>query len=814
MRMSTKFIQAVKFLLYLLCYCVVATAQTSTNSPGAGSQSATAQASGSHTGAADPNATGFPHDRTAPPSSIPAPETETAPLWNGYETHFAVEFGGRALSTTGNADVYATFVNLQPGVRLVDESLEMHSVNHNGWFFDDLMESSFGVGGDPNEAIHLRASKHHWYDFDGSWRRDINFWDYNLLGNPLNPPTSTPFIPINVSPKLLDLSRRMLDFDLRLFPDSAVQFVLGYSHYDNGGPSLTAVHVGTEAPLFQEWRDIGDSYRFGISWRPVERTRVTFDEFYRHQKSDTNDFLNSFPYLLPNGTPVNLGLTFNTAGRTPCATPFAGPFANPTCNLFTGYSNVAPYSTDIPTEQLSFQMNPFERLHVSGRASYTWAQTNVSRTQELFEGLETRTGSRESLETGSGFSIQQITTSADAGITYDITEKLSLEDQFRWYYYRIPSSSSLLQTYSFGATALSPVNAFSPATCLPPYTGPGCPFHSFGSPADASTNVYSTFQAQNQKRNSIELHDDFSTKFTGYIGYKFERQDFQLNFNQTTLSSYYPILAIRGGCTPPFSPGGICQTFAYSPSTTPLQINTQGGVGGFAAQPFAGLRLNADVEIDYADNVFTNIMPRHRQLYRARAVYKPRRWVNVSANARIEEMRDLAYGLGNLQHNRSFSFATAVTPSPRWGVDVNYTYEDLFTNLNVCFVQTPAPAFATITPLCGASYLTAASFYHNYDNFGSANLMLRPITRTTLTLGYAITSTTGANLLLNPYAPLGPTETNYHLPSAALAVDLAKHLALKAGWNLYDYKEKSPPGPVAPRNFRANLITIALRYAM
>ena len=117
-------------------------------------------------------------------------------------------------------DVYATFVNLQPGVRLLDQSLEMHSTNHNGSLFDDLSESSFGLGGDPNEVVRLRASKHHWYDFTGSWRRDINFWDYNLLGNPLNPPTNTPFIPINVSP---DTARSVAQ-DVGSEPDVAARF--------------------------------------------------------------------------------------------------------------------------------------------------------------------------------------------------------------------------------------------------------------------------------------------------------------------------------------------------------------------------------------------------------------------------------------------------------------------------------------------------------------------------------------------------------------------------------------------------------------
>ncbi len=279
------------------------------------------------------------------------------------------------------------------------------------------------------------------------------------------------------------------------------------------------------------------------------------------------------------------------------------------------------------------------------------------------------------------------------------------------------------------------------------------------------------------------------------------------------LSTYFPTLPLRGGCTAALV-NGTCQASANTISNAGVEINTHAGLIGIAAQPVHNLRLNADMEIDYADNVFTNIQPRHMQLYRAKAIYTPKRWLDLDATARVQEMRDLAYGLGNLQHNRNFSFGAVLPFSPRWGVDVHYTYDDFLTNLNICFSETPTPAFATTTPICPVGYLTTNSYYHDIDHFGSANLMMKPVARATISAGYTITSTTGSNLLLNPYAPLGPAAINYHLPTAAIAVDVAKHLTFKGGWNLYDYDEKSPPGPVAPRNFRANVLSVSLRYAM
>lgn len=755
----------------------------------------------------DLNAPQFPHDAKNPPSDVIPSESETPALWDGYETHYAVEFGGRALSQSGNSDVYATFVNLQSGVRLLDQSIDMHSLDHNGFLFDDLTESSFGLGGDPNEVIRLRASKHHWYDLTGSWRRDINFWDYNLLGNPLNPPGHQQ---VDVSPALLDLSRKMLDVDLTLLPQSKLSFVLGYSRYDNGGPSLTTVHEGTEAELFQQWHDVSDAYHFGISWKPAERTRLSYDQFYTHDRSDTNDYLNTFPNALSNGTPVNLGIT--SSSSSPCATPFIGGFANPSCNLYTGYSNIAPYYTNIPTEQLGFETSYFRRLQITGRASYTGAETRLPNSEEMFTGLVTRTDEVAGVLTGSA-SIQEITTSADLGITYDITDRLWLDDNFRWYAYRIPSGASFLQTYLFSTSALIPPNTFPSASCPPPYTGSGCPVHAAGSSADSTTTDYSMFQSQNQKKNTIQLHYNIAKNVSGYIGYRFEQQDIVVDGTTQALMQYFPDRPHRGGCTSALV-NGVCSDTSDTVSTAGVQINTQSGLIGIAAQPIRNLRLNGDMEFDYADNIFTNIMPRHMQLYRGKAIYTPRKWLDLDANVRIQNMRNLADGLGNLQHNRSASVGAVFPISPRFGVSLHYNYDNFLSNLNICFNETPTPAFATVSPICPVGYLTTLSYYHNTDNFGTASLMVKPLSRVTLTGGFTFTSTTGSNLLLSPYAPLGPAAINYYLPIAAVAVDVAKHLTLKAGWNFYDYDEKSQPLAVAPRNFRANLISLSVRYAM
>jgi hypothetical protein len=224
--------------------------------------------------------------------------------------------------------------------------------------------------------------------------------------------------------------------------------------------------------------------------------------------------------------------------------------------------------------------------------------------------------------------------------------------------------------------------------------------------------------------------------------------------------------------------------------------------------------LNADAEISYADNVFTDIQPRHSQLYRWKAIYSPAKWLNLNASARVQEMKDLDASLGNLQHNRSFSFGVVLPFSAHWGFDASYNYNNLLTNMNICFAETPTPSFASTSALCATGYLMALSYYRDIEHFGTANVVFKPTLRVTISAGYTITSTNGATLLLDPLAPLGPVAINYHLPTASVALGLVKHVTFKGGWNLFDYVEKSPAGPVAPRSFEANVLSVSLRYSM
>jgi hypothetical protein len=749
-------------------------------------------------------------------------DTEKNPEnWGGYEVQQAAEFGGRISNFSGSQGLWDTFVNLGSGPRLMEYTLDMRSPTHTGQLFDEFHLSNFGYGGDPNNVSRLRISKGALYDFGANFHRDQNIFDYDLLANPLNPSTSTPNVPILNSPHEFLTTRRMTDVNLALFPLAPVRVKMGWSRVVNEGSTFSTVHEGTEGLLFQPTLNTSDSFTLGVSFHVLPKTNISYDLFYTYFKGDTSAQLATAgqsaqfgipSFSLAGGLPVNLGLPFNTAAAQPCTTPvLASGFANPSCNGFFSYSRVGNVRTSYPTQQVSFQSNYFKRADFSGRVSYSDANSDNPAFAENFAGLITRTAQRNFSQTGSSLA-KRITLSGDFGLTYRISDKLRLVDNFRYDDFRIPTSWNYTTTSLFAATLLSTPNSFNSASCPAPFTAPTCPQHTASSGADLVQDFVNQFTRQQSKINTFEVEYDFSRSFTAYVGYRYERRDITANDADNQLLTFFPSLANRGACAGLTLTNGICTTTSSTGDLDFVEINGHSALIGFSARPTKKLRINFDMEQFTADNAFTRISPRHLQQYKGRVSYKPRDWWNVATSVNIRENRNNTDDIGNLQHNRSYALSSAIAPAEaKWGLDFSYDYNDIFSQTNICFVSTPTIPGALS---CGTPFLSGLSVYKELSHFGSGSILLKPNRRVTAVFGYTITSTTGNTLILNPIAPTGPLSFNYHLPMASLAIRISDKVTYKTAWNFYDYNEKSDPGPTLPRDFRGNVFTVSLRYSM
>ena len=737
----------------------------------------------------------FAQTPAATPIPAPAPPAEPDGVSRGgYLIHQSVELGYRSTDVTGSGDMYDTLVNLQTGPRILDQTLTMQSVDHQGLLFDDLYLNSFGWGGDPNNVLRLRADKNKWYNLQSSFRRDQYFSDYDLLANPLNPPPppapggSTPSIPILNSPHEFATTRRMSEFDLTLLPQSRVSFRLGYSHNNMTGPSYSSIHEGTEASLLQDWNTTMNSYRLGVDFRIAPRTVLSYDQFLDYYKGDTDYQLNPINEALVPTTPVSsvsLGLSIDTVNKEPCAVvPPAtslvvnGTLTNVTCSAYFSYSRNQRIRTSTPTERVSLRSNYFQRVDLVASFSYSSA-TSSTPLDESFDGLITRTATRAFFGTGEA-DANRISDVFDLGATVHLTTHLRLIEKFYFWAYRIPQKGNFNEVDSDCPTTTPP----TPCTLLTPLSAT--------TPTVIPTDIQSSFN-QTWTRNQTELAWDFSKKAGARIGYRYGDRDFN-HFND-------------------FLPGDL-DHFVGLEKTALL---------GFWARPTHTLRFNFDLEHTNYNAVFVRMSPRKEARYRFQTTYTPRSWATLGGSINIRQESNADVQTQYVGHNQNYGLTASLAPRERFGLDLAYNFNSVLQNALICFNDTPPTG--VILPFvanadnnnCGgndtSNNLMANSYYTNHTNFGMATVRFKPAKRVLANVGYSITSVDGSVPQFNILQPLGTLQYKYQQPVANLSVDIGHKLAYNMGWNYYQYGEGSFVGPTAPRYFHANSVTESLRYS-
>ncbi len=779
----------------------------------------------------------------------------------GYNVHQSIEAGYRANWISGDQATYNTFINLGQGFRLFDYSLNMRSLDHNGLLFDNLSFSNFGYGGDPDTVSRLRVEKNKIYDFRVLFRRAKINWDWNLLTNPLNPANSNPAVPITSSPHAMDTVRRLQDYDLTLLPQSKVQFRLGYSRNRETGPggyttNLPDDGAGSIALLNEQYSYTTNAYRAGVDFRILPRTTISYDQFLNYFKQDnviTDNALQNgtAPLVLSNGTPVDLGIVWDTVNGSPCAAPIlTSNVANPNCDGTLSYGQVGRPRNFMPTERFRFQSNYFKNFETSGSVGYSSSDNRINDFNEIAQGWTGRTISRGSTTAGPA-QAKRVSVNANWSGVYAVTDKLRILDEFRYDNWRIPNMWAFNETALFttGSGLLSAITPI-PGTCV---TNPvTCPNHNSSSGADITQGIWSTFLAQNLKSNTFQVQYDFNRKLGGRIGYVYTSRTIS-SFNAQNFSQevFYPTLAARGDCAVTSActagPGGslIFSGPAASNDTSRnlTGINENILLLGLTARPIDSLRISGDFSFGYNDFSFTRVSPRQVQIYKVHATYKPRTWVNLDGAIDIHENRDNVATVNNIEHGRTYSFLTTLMPNSKLSFNLGYDYTNIYIQADICYFYGFAPPTPPLVgcPTDSAEFnsLGALSSYSSRQHFAYFDLMWKPMKRVTTILGYSGTFVGGNEILrngsvieppLNSLQPVGTLAFNYQRPYFTLILDLYKGLSYRTTWNYYGFNGKGPtpmnvPGlavasnliPPAnafnPEDFNGSTVTFAFRYA-
>ena len=805
-----------------------------------------------------------------------------------YNIKQSIEFGGRFTSISGDQQAYDTFVNLQQGARLLGFTMEMNSLDHHDTWFDRFYFSTFGYGGDPNQVSWLRMSKNNWYNFNALFRKDQNAWDYLLLANPLSPSTPpianapagfNPIVnaPVNVlnsavigtSPHPFSTRRKLGDYNLLVLPQSKVRFRVGYSNNNVYGPGFSSIHQGTEQYLLANYSTIVNTYRLGVDFRLLPRTNFSYDQIWMYYKGDSTRTDNNQQFALSNGQLVDLGVSFNqtpaspplqSAANQPCANPFGGPPAgkvNQTCSAYFSYLNGFPTRTSAPTEQVSMQSNYWKNWDISARFSYSGGDTNIFDYNQVLFGREARTNLRNDATTGA-VQGRRVAATADGGVTWHITDKLNLLDTYHYANWHDPAQFISNDCSFFSPNLLTNALAFVTNTTLPAVCGRptgvigGTPAHSTSSLTDIGVNTNSNFLKQEIQTNLSELEYQFTPKYGARLGFRYLHRAIADNFFSDLVGIYFPNNAARGNCALvnpalPLSQANLPQgctlnneslvaannsiSFA-TPSPGPsgvglTLIDQYAGVFGFWAKPVPNWRISFDTELMSANNAFTRISPTHAQTYRVRSKYKVNNWLNLSGSISIYEALNNQFLVDDHQHNRAYGISATLQPTEKWGLELGYDYNDVFSQIPICYISIasglagPGQACPNVVGL-----VQQLSTYVNQSNYGYFDATYTPFNRLTVRMGANLTGTSGSELRLDPQALIpnsvtGPLNSLWLHPFGSVEYSFAKGWAGKALWDYYGYHEDPTFGAggeavidvFAPRNFRGNLVTLSVRYA-
>jgi len=776
---------------------------------------------------------------------FPSPETHVAAP-DGYTMHQSVDVGGRIAGIRGSGAMYDTLVNLQTGPRVLGESFELRAApGKKGTLIDSLRAIGSGFGGDPNSLAKLDFSKGKIYEFSGLFRRDRQYFDYDLLGNPNIPggqsiPVGTTgslaWPQVEQSTVLFNTVRRMTDARLTLFPLSKVTYRAGYSQNIFQGPSLSpsGYQFATGNGILQEFqRNSTDDFTGAIDWKPVQGTLVTFEEQIDHYKADSYFTLAPSDFIAQeaDGTPVALNnydsLTplkdfcdIFAQGANPVFTaPSAGgfPVISPYCSAVTSYTRTQPTRILYPTEILRLQSSSIKNISMNGDVRYTNANLNLANYYDSYQGLNqtaVKSGTPpattgyygvRSLSYAGNATAKREVFAADYGLIWEATKTVSLADQVSFSSVRQPGTGIIT----------SEVMVKTPTdTAI-----------SFGNASINNPTLITTSAAPGAA--TFEGSGAVGTPLPGYFGQDFLTNNLTGSWDagsRTTVSLTYRHVAhtIAQG-SPHNTPLAVGAT-----SNGTVTINEDGGILSASVRPTSNWEVNGSAELLYADNAFTAVGARQTRHYRVHTKYRPKTWAtltgayndrerhnNTNNNQAAVTASDTPYEgpLDHVDYSRVVSMGAVLAPNEHYGLDFNYAYSDVYTATNICFdngASATLPGTASLNSsggpnVCPGVFTRGSTtqladwfgrdFMHAPTQYGSVTFTTSPSKRVHSDIGYRISAVNGNQFYTDARSVNGSLQSAYQSPFVNIAWTIHPGLIWKAEYNFYGYGEGGPSGP-------------------
>ena len=732
-------------------------------------------------------------------SEAAKPEKKQAPApaeknFGKYHIHQSVDLGGHMVQRSGSRAMWATMVNETTGPRILGHTLEMRSFDNSKTpFFDTLTSSSFGYGGDPYNVSTLNLSKGRIYDFAGMFRRDRNYFDYNLMVNSLLGPNA--FIAEPDSLHLFNTVRRNTDTMLTLFPLSRVHFRAGYNHGTHEGPSYGTVHQGGDVQVEQWFRNANDTFTGGVDVNVAKRTTVSYDQFYVLYKGDSPYWLVGTIFAAKTGEPDSVGV--NTLKTTTCGSganktlEVVNGVVNPFCSQSLVQSQVAPTRTTFPTEQVRFSSHYWDKVSMNGHLAYNGGITNVNHFNETFVGLLSRTNLRQEVDTGAFANgrlahNKRVSVTGDYGIEAELNDHFAVSDAVNFWAFRNAGNLSITRE-TWGSTKEPTHSMLTPVSSLTP-----------SSATETDGGALSQKLAGNTILGVVTLNSQW--KFSG--GWRYNNREIK-NADDPTLAWHQNWLLLG--------------TVFQPQQATRITLNYEQ-----MNQKSANSSTTADT--------YTREAPNKTYHLRGRATSKPYSWVNFAFTGNGFWGRNNDPLVNHDEHSIDLSLAAQIEARENLSFDFAVSHDDVYSRTDMCYLyslanapygdpgsqgtclQTAANPGGTLPTAAITSQLRLGNgYYSSPSTFFTGSFNYSPQRKVNLSGGVQVNDITGDAQFLNPYQVAGALISTTWQPYAAVQVKIAPEWTWHGDWVRHGYYETD--GGPAPRSFEGDIVTLGVKYA-
>lgn len=646
---------------------------------------------------------------------------ETGRIWGNYSVTSTLELGYRFLDTDGNRNRFYSDVNVRSGFRVLDYSMDARSILSTGALFDFLHTDVQNAGGDQGQYFSIRADKTRIYKFDGTVRR-FNYFRQFLPTLSYNASTFAG------NEHTFDLRQQVSDFNLKLFPQRAVRINLAYGRSMAKGPfTRTYDYERDEFLISGNTRWEANDYRLG--------TDITFHHWNIFAEQMYRNFRNDTEY-------------FNPSSAT-----------NPGNNV-TNSSVLTFFDRDSPTRSRalvtrgSVQGNLTSRAHLVIRALHGDERLEMPLSESTLgtDGSNRKILSRSDVATALA---KRPSTTVDALFTYDVAERVSISNSFRYTSYRILGDFTELDQ-----------SQRQPVT---------------GGPVTVNTSlVDNRFTDLTSYWNTLEVRFALGTKFSANLGWRISHRDVTLRT---------PIL-VSGA--PSFINGQ--PQFTQDDESE----NTNAFIGGVRYRPTKRASLFFDVEKGTSDNAFVRVNPLDYTRFRLRTSFQATDKLSFNSTLTTADSTNPTRFVQNDSNARAVSVDTFWQPNARVWVTGGYDYNHLASTAEIAF-------------FLSSVLNTGHSRYYARENFLFLDSRLALTTRLDLLLAYRYLQDRGAPTNIGP---LGPNDfvtalpLRRHNPEARIAYRFSNHVTGNIAYRRYDYGERLS----LVQNYRANILTTSMRF--